>query len=124
MTLRPCDVPYWDLIVRARARDEWEGPQIVVGIHLARCQADIESEQRLLDIEGSVIENARGTQVANPRAAILETLCRRQMALMRAMALNSTATTRAEDLKKKRGPEKTARQLAQEIADEEAGLLA
>src|SRR5688500_17839351 len=83
VTLRSEDQPFWEGIVRARARDEWSPPDLVVGVQLARCQADIESESRLLQVEGTVVLNLRGTSVANPRVSVIEQLARREMALMR-----------------------------------------
>lgn len=85
--LRAGDAPFWDGIVRARAYDEWTGPDLVVAAQLARTQADIEREQELVDAEGWVIENQRGTPIANPRVAVLENLARREMALMRALRM-------------------------------------
>src|SRR4051812_27632861 len=83
VALREGDQSFWDGIVRARARDEWTTPDLVVAAQLARCQADIETEQVELDREGTMVKNDRGTQVMNPRCAVLEQLSRRQMALMR-----------------------------------------
>lgn len=86
--LRPEDLPFWDGIVRARTREEWTGPHLVVGAQLARCQRDIEVESQALELEGTVLKNERGTQVANPRVTVLEQLARREMALMRALAIS------------------------------------
>ncbi len=85
--LRPEDLPFWDGIVRARTREEWTGPHLVVAAQLARCQQDIEAESVALDDEGTVGKNDRGTVVMNPRVAVLEQLARREMALMRTLAL-------------------------------------
>ena len=85
--LRPDDLPFWEGVVRARARDEWTEADLVVAAQLARCQRDIEHEQISLDSEGSVIENAKQTMVMNPRHAVLEQLARREMALMRSLRI-------------------------------------
>ena len=83
--LRDGDRPFWDGVLRARARDEWIEADLVVAAQLARCQADIELEQQLLTSEGSVVENMKGTQIMNPRVTVLEQLSRREMALMRTL---------------------------------------
>ena len=118
--LRPGDRPFWLAIVRARARDEWTDVQLIVAAQLARCQADIEREQQTLDAESSVIENARGTPVMNPRVTVLEQLARREMALMRSLQLAGSG----RDAVKARSLEAQARQVRAEIADEEDELLA
>ena len=85
--LRKGDRPFWDGILRARGRDEWVEYDLVVVAQLARCQADIETESKALDAESSVLENARGTKVMNPRISVLEQLARREMALMRTLRM-------------------------------------
>lgn len=86
--LRAGDRPFWDGILRARGRDEWVEYDLVVVAQLARCQADIERESKALDEESSVIENARGTPVANPRFSVLQQLAAREMALMRTLRMS------------------------------------
>lgn len=88
VTIRPGDEPFWDGIVRARAREEWNAPDLVIAAQLARCQRDIETESLSLDVEGSVIRNDKGTPIQNPRHGVLEQLARREMALMRSLSLS------------------------------------
>lgn len=88
--LRDCDEPFWADIMRSRAREEWMPNDLTVAAQLARCQSDIETESQLLDDEGSVVTNARGTQVMNPRHSVLQQLAQREMALMRCITLSGT----------------------------------
>lgn len=85
--LRPGDMPFWEGILRARAREEWNDANLVIGAQLARCQHDIEVESLLLEADGTVVTNDRGTQVVNPRVAVLEQFARREMALMRCLQM-------------------------------------
>jgi len=86
--LRDGDEPFWDSIIKSRARAEWVSEaDLIVAAQLARCMADIEAEQIVIETEGSVIDNARGTAVMNPRHAILEQLARRQMAFMKCLSM-------------------------------------
>lgn len=85
--LRNGDLPFWNGIVRARARDEWSEADLVVAAQLARCQFDIEVESKELDGESTVVINDRGTKVVNARVAVLEQLARREMALMRTLQM-------------------------------------
>lgn len=87
VAMREGDWPFWDAIMCARARDEWLAVDLVVAVQLARTQADIERESALLDQEGSMLENARGTMVMNPRVSVLEMLARREMAIMRSLRM-------------------------------------
>ena len=88
--LREGDLPFWEVVMRARARDEWTGADLVICARLARCQADVEAEQVLLDAEGSVIDNA-GRPMVNPRSAVVDMLARREMALLRTLRLGGWA---------------------------------
>lgn len=115
--LRPGDLPFWHGIVRARAYGEWSAVDLVVAAQLARAQADIESESHLLDAEGSVVKNERGTVVANARVSVLEQLARREMALMRSLRM---AGPQAGDARNESGRRKAQRQAAA-VLDEIAG---
>jgi hypothetical protein len=102
--------PFWSDIMASRAREEWAKNDLVVAAQLARCQLDIEREAVLLESEGSVIENQRGTPVMNPRHAVMEQLARREMALMRALGMN--AASGSKDRTSQQSARKTERQAA------------
>ena len=44
-----------------------------------------------LDAVGMMVENKRGTQIPNPLISVIDTLERRQLAVIRSMSLNQTA---------------------------------
>lgn len=114
--LRDGDLDFWHSIVRARARKEWSENDLVVAAQLARTQADIEREQKLLDDEGTVVENQRGTQVMNPRVTVLEQLARREMALMRSLKMGgSHSGPDARDVQKLRQLERDASAARDEV---------
>lgn len=116
--LRDKDKPFWSSIMASRAREEWSKNDLIVAAQLARCQADIETESEIVDIEGSVVENARGTQIMNPRHSVLEQMARRELALMRALAMtSSTAGKNKEDLEKARKIERTSALIREESED-------
>lgn len=118
--LRDGDVAFWEGIVRARSRDEWTAATLIVAAQLARCQADIERESALLDTEGSVIENQRGTPVMNPRHAVLEQLSRRGLALMRSLQIHASATQGEKaDVDKARSIQAQAEKARASLADED-----
>lgn len=117
--LRDGDQPFLDGILRARARDEWSESDIVVAVQLARCQADIEREQTALDAGESVVLNARGTLVMNPRVTVLEQLARREMALMRTLRMGGRVAGDARDETGRRKIQREAERLREEIEDDE-----
>ena len=120
--LRDGDQPFFDGIVRARAREDWTEADLVVCAQLARCQADIEREQAAVDAESTVLENARGTQVMNPRVTVLEQLARREMALMRTLRMGGRVSGDGRDEAGRAKLQDTARKLRKEL--EEDPLLA
>lgn len=101
----------------SRARDEWSKNDLIVAAQLARCQADIESESQLVEVEGSVVENARGTQIMNPRHSVLEQMARRELALMRALAMTASYGGKKDKLEDARKIERTASAIRDETED-------
>lgn len=88
--LRKQDLPFWKAIIDARL--QWTSVDLAHAANLARCQADIEENQEKLDKEGSVIKNARGTPVMNPRFTILEQLSRRSVSISSKIQVHAAAT--------------------------------
>ena len=117
--LRDGDKVFWDGVVRARARDEWTETDLVVAAQLARCLHDIEKEQALMDAEGTVVPNDRGTLVVNPRVSVLEQFARREMALMRTLRMGGRAAGAARDEAPARKIERQSRKLREELEDDE-----
>lgn len=117
--LRDRDEPFWDGIIRSRARDEWTDSDLVVAAQLARCQADIEDESGVLEGEGSVVVNARGTQIVNPRVTVLEQLARREMALMRTLRMGGRVAGDSRDEATRRRLQRQAEDLRNELAEDE-----
>jgi glutamine synthetase len=118
--LRECDHDFWRGIISSRARDEWCETDLVVAAQLSRCQADIERESELLEVEGNVIENQRGTPIMNPRHTVLEQLARKQMAFMRSLGLSGfTAKGGKEVAQKARKLERDMARTKDELAEED-----
>lgn len=117
--VRSGDVPFLDGILRARARDEWTSPDLVVAMQLARCQADIEKEHAMLENEGSVIDNFKGTPIVNPRHAVLEQLSRRELALLRALQMAGSPRGDKRDVEQARSLQRQAEKTREFLADED-----
>ena len=59
---------------------------------IVRMEADIRNAQAELDEVGVIAENKRGTPIPNPLMSIIDTRERRQLADIRSMSLNQTAS--------------------------------
>ena len=59
---------------------------------IVRMEADIRTAQAELDTVGMMVENKRGTQIPNPMISVIDTLERRQLAVIRSISLNQTAS--------------------------------
>lgn len=119
VTLREQDHPFWRGIMVTRARADWSQTDLVLAAQLARCQCDIETEQRALYAEGTIVPNDRGTMVTNPRFRALNELKQSQLATVRALALNATAKSHARDIGNRNAVARSASRAREEIEDDE-----
>lgn len=109
-------------IVRARARDEWTEYDLIVAAQMAECIAKQRDYDARVALDGEVIKNDRGTLVANPMVGMLERLAGRQLAYTRILQMGGRVPGTAGDKRKKqagRQLERTARDLAEEVAKED-----
>ena len=86
------EIVIWGQFTRARAREDWRDMDLLLLAKVVRMEADIRKHQETLDRSGVLIQNKRGTLVANPLLAVIDTLERRQMAVIRSMSLNQMAS--------------------------------
>ena len=59
---------------------------------IVKMEADIRAAQIELDAMGMMVENKRGTPIPNPLLSVIDTLERRQLAVIRSMSINQTAS--------------------------------
>jgi hypothetical protein len=122
--LRDEDLPFWEGILRARARDEWIEVDLVVAAQLARCQRDIEVESLRLEGESATLKNKGGRWYMNPRLSALEGLARREMALMRSLRMSGRAVGDPQEEAGRRSMQRIAEKVRKELGQEEEELLA
>lgn len=121
--LQPEHMSYWNAITQARA--EWTQIDLIHAANLARTLYNIDEETRALEHEGSVLLNARGTPVMNPRFSILEQLSRRSVALSAKLQVHAAATIgEVENNKKKNKAKQKAVKALESMDDEDDFLLA
>ena len=58
---------------------------------IVKMEAHIVAAQVELDAVGVMVENKRGTRIPNPPISVIDTLERRQLAVIRSISLNQTA---------------------------------
>ncbi len=87
ITLRPQDRPFWDRIIRSKARDNWTEIDLVSAGHLARALADIEGLQAMVDAEGYIVADK-----ISPAARAQELLQKRCTTLAAAIQVHALAT--------------------------------
>lgn len=78
----------WQQFTRARARDGWRDFDLLIVAKAVRLEADIRKHQAALDEQGVTAVNDRGTQIVNPMLAVVDSLQRQQLALIRSLSLN------------------------------------
>ena len=76
---------------RARSKSDWRYKDFILLSKIVKMEAGIRVAQVELDAVGMVVENKRGTQIPNPLISVIDTLERRQLAVIRSMLLNQTA---------------------------------
>ena len=81
----------WNQFTRARAKEDWRDMDLILLAKIVKMEADIRAAQVELDAVGMMVENKRGTQIPNPLISVIDTLERRQLAVIRSMSLNQTA---------------------------------
>ena len=82
----------WNQFTRARAKEDWRDMDLILLAKIVRMEADIRTAQTELDDVGMMVENKRGTPIPNPLLSVIDTLERRQLAVIRSMSLNQTAS--------------------------------
>ena len=111
----------WDQFTRARAREDWRDMDLLLLAKVVKMEADIREYQAQLEAQGAIVENQRGTQIPNPLLSIIDTVERRQLAVIRSMSLNQQAS----DPRTLNGSAKNVKKAKAAIDDaSEGGLIA
>lgn len=113
------EIRFWKAIINARL--SWTEIDLIHAANLARCQCAIEEETIKLKLEGSVIQNNRGTPVMNPRHTVLEQLTRRAVVLSSKLHIHALATQGEAKLARKKNnlKQQTLEALSGEDDDED-----
>ena len=109
----------WGQFTRARPREDWRDMDLLLLAKVVRMEADIRGYLAKVQIQGTIVENQRGTEIPNPLLAVIDTVERRQLAVIRSMSLNQQAS----DPRTINGAAKNAQNAKAVIDDASAGGL-
>ena len=118
-------MPFWIALMQARQGVKWTDADLEIAALCARCKCKIEELEILLERQGDIIVNARGTQIANPLHQILEVHCRRMASLSRMLHVHAEATS--GKAKKEKARNSASQELQDAVndlqSDDEDGLI-
>lgn len=120
VSLEKKELSFWNKIVKAR--HTWSDIDLVHAANLARTLCSIEEETFFLKIEGSVVENLKGTRVMNPRHTVLEQLSRRSVAISTKLHVHAAATLGDPKDNRKKNDKKN--EMLNVVNDDDDGLIA
>jgi len=82
----------WDQFTRARIGEDWRDFDLILVAKVVRLEADIRKYQKAVDEMGPIVKNDRGTQIVNPYITLIDSHQRQQLAIIRSLSLNQTAS--------------------------------
>lgn len=86
----------WRQFTAARAPDMWREFDLLLIAKMVFLEAKIRKHNDMIDRTGPLIENKRGTMIENPLLRVVDTLERRQLAIVRTMSLGVSSNTAAD----------------------------
>lgn len=99
-------LPFWDDIIAARAKSEWNGHDLAVASDLANTMAQLVENRRLLRKEGETTVTATGNPMASPRVAVVNGLHSQIKASRQSLNIHGRAAGEARDVAKRRAQTK------------------
>lgn len=77
----------WRQFTRARAAGDWRDFDLILLADIVRLEADKRKYQLEVDASGPMVINNRGTQIVNPLIAVIDTLQRQKLAIIRSLSI-------------------------------------
>lgn len=99
-------LPFWDDIIAARAKSEWNGHDLSCASDLANAMAQLVENRRLLRQEGERTETSNGSPMANPRVSVVHGLHAQIKAARQSLNIHGRASGEARDVAKRRAQAK------------------
>lgn len=99
-------LPFWDDIIAARAKSEWNGHDLTCASDLANAMAQLVENRRKLRAEGEVLAPEGGKAFANPRVAVVHGLHAQIKTARQSLYIHGRANGRVEDVASRRAQAK------------------
>ena len=77
----------WGQFIYASAKSDWRDTDLILLTKTVKMEANIRAAQVELDDIGIMIENKQGTPIPHPLILVIDTLERRQLAVIRSMSM-------------------------------------
>lgn len=94
--------PFWDDIIAARAKTEWNDHDLACASDLANAMAQLVANRRKLRDEGEVLTPEGGKAFANPRVAVVHGLHAQIKGARQSLYIHGRASGEARDVAKRR----------------------
>ena len=88
--LKETELSYFKFIVVAREHETWSDNDRLIAANLAKTYAAIDQLWADIDREGYVVENQRGTPVANPKVSALNSMTSAMQSLNKTLGLSAS----------------------------------
>lgn len=95
-------LPFWNDIVAARARSEWNDHDLTCASDLANTMAQLVENRRMLRAEGEVLKPEGGKEFANPRVAVVHGLHAQIKSARQSLYIHGRTAGKVEDVAKRR----------------------
>lgn len=104
--LRDDAEPFWDEILRAKARSEWNDHDLTCASDLANAMAILVKNRRALEEEGEILANAAGTAMANPRVSVVHRLHAQIKSARQSLCIHGQGAGKTKDIQRHRAEAK------------------
>ena len=91
-------LPFWDDIIAARAKSEWNGHDLAIASDLSNAMAQLVENRRLLRKEGETTVSATGNPMASPRVSVVNGLHAQITAARQSLNIHGRAAGEARDV--------------------------
>jgi P27 family predicted phage terminase small subunit len=116
--------PYWVEVVNSKPHDYFNAGDVHLLKLYCRVAADIDRLDREIEQEGSVVLNARGNPIVNPRVVVRSLAETRLLSLATKLRLQPTARYNAEQDRNQSDKKRAAESSARLMMDDDDDLLA
>lgn len=89
----------WRQFTAARSRDMWREFDLLIIAKMVALETRIRHTNLVIDDQGYVVENKRGTMIENPLLRVVDTMQRQQLAMIRSLSLGVSSQA-AQDMNK------------------------